>query len=128
MSAKSQTEPADGKRVPAEGSIERKAALLKACFGKMALGAVMISPVVVTLLSHKWGQPGSGLLFFIFFPLSAVLFVLACTDYAKSKGLHPAVGLLGLCSIFGLIILSVWPDRYKYNAEAKRERKKAGRR
>ena len=94
----------------------------------MAVGAVMISPVLVTLLSHKWGEPGSGLLFFIFFPISAVLFIWACMDYARSKGLHPAMGFLGLSSIFGLIILSFWPDRYKYNAEAKRERKKAGRR
>ncbi len=111
-----------------KGSIEHKAALIKACFAKMAVGAVIMSPVIVTLVRHKWGQPGSGLLFFIFVPFSLVFFTLGCMDYAKSKGLHPAMGLLGLGSIVGLMILSFWPDRYKYNPAAKRELKKAGRR
>jgi hypothetical protein len=93
----------------------------------MAVGAVMLSPLIVTQMQHRFGQPGSGLLVLIFYPISAALFVLACADYAKSKGLHPAFGLLGLASIFGLMVLSFWPDRYKYNKEALKERRNLGR-
>lgn len=106
------------------GSIEFKRALLKRCMLEMAMGAVMLSPVLMNLLRHKWDQTGSGLMVLLFVPLSVVLFVLACIDYARSKGLHPAMGLLGLASIFGLMVLSLWPDRYKYDKEAKRERRK----
>jgi len=116
-------EAADTGRFPA-GSIKLKQALLKACFTKMAIGAVMLTPIVMTQVQHGWGQSGSGLLVLIFYPISVVLFVLACVDYAKSKGLHPAMGLLGLGSIFGLMALSFWPDRYKYNKDALKERRR----
>jgi hypothetical protein len=106
------------------GSVEFKQVLLKRCFFKMVMGAVALSPIIVTLLQHKWGQPGTGLLVWLFLPIGAVLFVLTCVDYAKSKGLHPAMGLLGLGLIFGLMVLSLWPDRYKYDKEAKRELRK----
>lgn len=111
-------------RASVPGSIEFKQALLKRCFSKMAIGAVLLSPLIMTQVQHKWGQAGSGLLLLLFFPLAAVMFVLACVDYAKSKGLHPAMGLLGLGSIFGLVVLSFWPDRYPYDRVAKRERKR----
>lgn len=114
-------------RANVPGSVEFKQTLLKRCFFKMAMGAVALSPPIMTMLQHKWGQPGTGLLVLIFVPASIVLLVLACVDYAKSKGLHPAMGLLGLGSIFGLIVLSVWPDRYKYDKEAARERKRKSR-
>jgi hypothetical protein len=111
-------------RASVPGSIEFKQAMLKRCFTKMAMGAVMLSPLIMTQVQHKWGQSGSGLLMVLFFPIATVFFVLACMDYARSKGLHPAMGLLGLGSIFGLMVLSFWPDRYKYDTLAKRERKK----
>jgi hypothetical protein len=114
-------------RAAIPGSIEFKQMLLKRCFFKMAMGAVMLSPLLMTQVQHKWAQPGSGLLVILFFPIAVVLFVLACMDYAKSKGLHPAMGLLGLGSILGLMVLSFWPDRYKYDGEARRERRKMGR-
>jgi len=107
------------------GSIELKQALLKSCFYKMAIGVVMLAPLIMTQAQHRFGQPGSGLLVVLFLPLGVVFFVLACMDYAKSKGLHPAMGILGLGSIFGIIVLSVWPDRYKYNKAAQRDRKNA---
>ena len=89
----------------------------------MAIGVVLLSPLMLTQAQHKFGQPGSGLLVILFLPLAAILFVFACVDYAKSKGMHPAMGLLGLGSIFGLIILSIWPDRYVYDSKAKQELK-----
>src|ERR1700683_3791173 len=83
-------------RASVPGSVEFKQALLKRCFLKMAMGVVMLLPLVMTQFEHKWGQPGTGLLVVLFLPVGTVFFVLACMDYAKSKGLHPAMGLLGL--------------------------------
>lgn len=107
------------------GSIEYKQAILKRCFAKMTIGVVLLAPLIMTQAQHGFGRPGSGLLVWLFFPLASVLFVLACVDYAKSKGLHPAMGLLGLGSVFGLIVLSLWPDRYAYDSQAKQELKAA---
>ena len=87
----------------------------------------MLSPLLVTQSQHRWNLPGTGFLMLLFFPLSMVCFVLACVDYAKSKGLPPAMGLLGIASIFGLVILAVWPDRYKFDREAQREKRKLAR-
>lgn len=42
-----------------------------------------------------------------------VVFVLGCTAYIRGKGHHPAFGLLGLLSIFGLLALFFFPDKYK---------------
>lgn len=115
--------PSNVPRSTVQGSIEYKQAVLKRCFVKMAIGVVLLSPLMLTQAQHKLGQAGSGLLVILFFPLASILFVFACVDYAKSKGMHPAMGLLGLASIFGLIILSLWPDRYVYDSQAKRELK-----
>ena len=41
------------------------------------------------------------------------LFIWGCCCYAKGKGLHPALGLFGLLSIIGLIVLVCLPDRCK---------------
>jgi hypothetical protein len=102
--------------------LEYKQTLLKRCFFKMGMGAVMLAPLIMIQVQHQWLRPGSGLMMLLFFPIATVFFVLACADYAKCKGLHPAMGLLGLGSIFGLIVLSVWPDRYPYDSKAKKER------
>lgn len=115
--------PSEVPRSCVPGSIEYKQAVLKRCFLKMAIGVVLLSPLMLTQAQHKFSQAGSGLLVLLFFPLASILFVFACVDYAKSKGMHPAMGLLGLASIFGLIILSIWPDRYVYDSQAKRELK-----
>lgn len=109
-----------------QGSIEFKQAIIKRCFIKMAVGMVLLSPLLVTQAQHRFGQPGSGLLVLLFFPLATALFVFACMDYARSKGMHPAMGFLGLGSIFGLMVLSFWPDRYVYDPEAKKELKAGG--
>ena len=93
---------------------------------KMSIGAVMLLPILMTQAQHRFGQAGSGLLVLLFFPLATVFFVLACMDYARSKGLPPAMGFLGIASIFGLAILSFWPDKYPYSKEALKQRK-AGR-
>ncbi len=42
-----------------------------------------------------------------------VLFIWGCWSYAKGKGYEGAVGLLGLFTIIGLIILACLPDKHK---------------
>jgi hypothetical protein len=42
-----------------------------------------------------------------------VLFIVGCCFYAKAKGYHGAVGLLGLLSCIGLIVLILLPDKFK---------------
>jgi uncharacterized membrane protein YhaH (DUF805 family) len=115
------------KKKPEIGSIEYKNALIKSCFGKMCIGVVLLMPPIMVMVRHEIHKPGSGLIMWLFLIPSAVVFVFALADYARSKGLHPAMGLLGLGSIFGLIILSIWPDKYPYNKEAQKLRRKVGR-
>ena len=45
--------------------------------------------------------------------VGAVLFIMGCCYYAQGKGYHGAVGLLGLLSCVGLIVLVVLPDKHK---------------
>jgi uncharacterized membrane protein len=42
-----------------------------------------------------------------------IVFVWGCTAYIRGKGHHPAFGLLGLLSIFGLLALFFFTDKYK---------------
>ena len=55
-------------------------------------------------------DPLVGLLF-LFVGLG--FFIWGCMSYSKGKGYHPAWGLLGLLSIVGLIVLVLFPDKYK---------------
>lgn len=41
------------------------------------------------------------------------LFIWGCWNYAKSKGYLGALGLLGLMSAYGLLILVLLPDKHK---------------
>lgn len=45
--------------------------------------------------------------------VGGVLFIMGCCFYAKAKGYHGAVGLIGLLSCVGLIVLVVLPDKHK---------------
>ena len=47
------------------------------------------------------------------FVVGAGLFIYGCTLYAKAKGYNWAVGLLGILSLIGLIVLAVLPDKNK---------------
>ena len=42
-----------------------------------------------------------------------ICFIWGCFNYAEGKGYSKWLGLLGLLSIFGLIILVVMPDKHK---------------
>lgn len=57
-------------------------------------------------------RPALGLLYGVpLILLAQVFFIWGCCMYAKAKGYHPAVGLAGLFSILGLLILGLLPDK-----------------
>ena len=45
--------------------------------------------------------------------LGIIFFIWGCMNYAEGKGYSKALGLLGLLSCIGLIILIVLPDKHK---------------
>jgi hypothetical protein len=45
--------------------------------------------------------------------VGAILFIWGCMNYAEGKGHSKWLGLLGLLSCIGLIVLIVLPDRHK---------------
>lgn len=49
----------------------------------------------------------------IIFLIGVAVFVWGCMNYAKGKGHSPWLGVLGLLSVIGLIILVLLPDRHK---------------
>ena len=53
---------------------------------------------------------GIGVLFVL---VGSALFIWGCVSYAKGKGQSPFLGILGLLSIFGLIVLALLPDHFK---------------
>jgi hypothetical protein len=59
------------------------------------------------------GPPGGAGLWLVVSVLGTILLIYGLCLYAKSKGYHPAFGLLGLLSILGIIILAVLPDKLK---------------
>lgn len=50
---------------------------------------------------------------FLIFLLGFGLFIFGCTNYARAKGYHWALGFLGVLSLVGLIILAILPDKFK---------------
>ena len=45
--------------------------------------------------------------------VGAVFFIWGCRNYAAGKGYSNVLGLLGLLSCFGLIVLVLLPDKFK---------------
>lgn len=57
-----------------------------------------------------------GVLVFVGFPVLLVgvgFFIWGCFNYSEGKGYPPALGLLGLASCLGLIVLVLLPDKLK---------------
>jgi hypothetical protein len=105
------------------GSLGYKERLVKRCLTKILVGGAFVAPI----LPLK-GHFSLGWLVLVLMVAAAFFSVWAASDYAESKGLRRSLGLLGLFSVFGLIPLALWPDRYVYNKEAQKLRRKAGRR
>ncbi|MCD4499987.1 hypothetical protein [Chromobacterium vaccinii] len=58
----------------------------------------------------KSGVPIVGLIIAI---IGAGFFIWGCSQYSKGKGYSGKFGLLGLLSIFGLVVLALMPDKHK---------------
>jgi hypothetical protein len=56
-------------------------------------------------------SPALRLLGLAMLPLGTLCFLWGCAAYAKNKGCHEAVGLIGLCGCLGLLVLVVLPYR-----------------
>lgn len=63
--------------------------------------------IVLEILGRVVGGPVGGLITLV----GAVLFIVGCWNYALGKGYPGPVGLLGLLSCIGLLILVILPDR-----------------
>ena len=49
----------------------------------------------------------------VFALAGTVVFIWGCISYARGKGYHPALGLLGLMYLLGLLILVLLRDKHK---------------
>ncbi|OQB75901.1 MAG: hypothetical protein BWX92_02317 [Deltaproteobacteria bacterium ADurb.Bin135] len=58
-------------------------------------------------------EPSTAPIGFLLTTVGLVLFVWGCFNYAQGKGYSQWLGLLGLLSCIGLIVLVVLPDRHK---------------
>lgn len=72
--------------------------------------------VLVGLAMHVIGsflirQEGIAFVGGLFLVIGSISFLWGCCCYAKGKGYHALVGLLGLFWLLGLIVLVVLPDR-----------------
>jgi hypothetical protein len=55
----------------------------------------------------------NSLLGWFVFGAGFILFIWGCGQYAKGKGYSAYFGALGLLSIVGLVVLVVFPDKFK---------------
>jgi uncharacterized membrane protein len=74
--------------------------------------------LVLQIIGNVLAGPGDAigrapLIGFFLLLIGLGFFIWGCMSYSKGKGHHPAWGLLGLLSIIGLIVLVLFPDKYK---------------
>ncbi|HWE96803.1 MAG TPA: hypothetical protein VG269_22775 [Tepidisphaeraceae bacterium] len=86
----------------------------------IGVGIVCIILAVVLGLNAVSGGTVNGTLMMLAMLVrlvGAIFFIYGCCMYAKGKGYHPAMGLLGLLFLIGLIVLVVLPDKTKQQAQ-----------
>jgi hypothetical protein len=71
----------------------------------------LVLKIVGNILAHA-GFLG-GLVGYPILALGALIFIMGCCFYAKAKGYAWWVGLLGLLTVIGLLVLYVLPDKHK---------------
>lgn len=75
-----------------------------------AIGVLVANAFITPFLAQSGlAMPVSPL----FVVAALVLWIMGCIKYAHSKGYSTIVGLLGLLSIFGLLILVLLPNKWK---------------
>jgi hypothetical protein len=75
----------------------------------------VIAGIVLQILGGIFAKAGilGALLGWPVGALGSVLLIMGCCFYAKAKGYAWWLGLLGLLSCIGLLVLYVLPDRHK---------------
>ena len=77
----------------------------------IGVGLGIVTQIVGQVLQSQGGAMGTiGLVVSLG---GLALFVWGCFNYAEGKGYSPFLGLLGLLSCLGLIILVILPDKHK---------------
>ena len=82
----------------------------------IGVGAGIVVQIAGRVLAGVGGQSqnvflsGAGVVLVL---AGAVLFIWGCFNYSEGKGYSPWLGLLGLLSCLGLIVLVLLPDKYK---------------
>ena len=75
----------------------------------IGVGVGIVLQIVGNILSRR----GMGLVGLLLGIVGVVLFVWGCMNYAEGKGHSKWLGLLGLLSCLGLLILIILPDHHK---------------
>lgn len=78
--------------------------------------ALTITSYLLNIKIEKLGEGTDTTLLTLFGIISAIGsligMVYGCIHYAKGKGYHPALGLLGVLNFFGLVILALLRDKH----------------
>ena len=75
----------------------------------IGVGAGLLVSIAGRVLTVR-GYPQLGLLIAL---AGFILFIWGCAEYCNGKGQSPWLGLFGILSIFGLLVLFFLPDRHK---------------
>lgn len=98
------------------GTLEHKKELQKSSNIKIVIGLVgMIASRVLLVAAEQ--APAIAMLAVVIGVLSLIPWFWGLADYAKSKGYSPAMAVLGICSLIGLLVLVAMPNKYVINQE-----------
>lgn len=71
---------------------------------------IVLEIIGYVVRTHSPGLVALGLVIGL---VGTVIFIWGCMNYAEGKGYSPWLGLIGLLSCVGLIVLLLLPDKYK---------------
>jgi hypothetical protein len=77
----------------------------------IAVGVGFVVEVLGRVLTLSGGP--IAILGIVITVVGAVIFITGCFFYAEAKGYSRYLGLLGLASCIGLLVLIILPDKYK---------------
>jgi hypothetical protein len=97
------------------GTLEHKKELEKSSNIKIVIGIVgMIASRVIPLGADPAGP--IAIIAIVIGLLSLIPWFWGLADYARSKGYSAVMAVLGICSIIGLLVLVVLPNKYIINS------------
>jgi hypothetical protein len=82
-----------------------------------AIGLAIVAFLMAILINSLSKSQIATAMAYVFMTSVMPLWICGVWFYAKGKGYHGAWGLLGVFTLFGLIILAFFPDRHKFIRE-----------